>query len=96
MTDDEVRERLNELDLGEFEVRVQRESRDTLFVSAHRARPRLLVTREAKEDCPDQIADVVEDAVRLMFDYGGDVVIRVDRHDPSWIKAFRETIPPSS
>ncbi len=96
MTDDEVRERLNELDLGEFEVRVQSESRDTLFVSAHRARPRLFVTGEAKDRCPDQIADVVEDAVRLMFDFGGDVVIRLDRHDPSRIKAFRETIPPSS
>jgi hypothetical protein len=45
---------------------------------------------------PVLIADVVEDAVRLMFDFGGDVVIRLDRHDPSWIKAYRETIPPSS
>ena len=94
MTDETIREQLSkQCDFGQFECRPLH-GMGTLFLAAHRLRPRLLITKEARDDYPELLPRAVGTAVELLED-GGDVVIR--RHaNLDDLQVVREPIPRSS
>ena len=94
MENEQIRKRLTEAcGFGEFEARA-RPGGDTLFLAAHRSRPRVLLTMEAREDFPEAIEQAVETAIGLFKGQGHDVIIRRNESLTD-LDVVREAIRPS-